>query len=328
MKNKRAINIIAIIIGVGALSYLIYRVGFRELLDNLLTIGPVFPLLLAIEAVSNAFSCTGWYYSFDPGSRPRYRKLLGISYASLSIAGALPTGQAGEVAKGNLLRGVASTTEIVSSLLIYNYLHILTVMLLVFIGPFVALFTGGFDAEVIWVTLGAGVLVLAVVLVLGAMLYSGVLHKFLEWVGRRRLIWKPSEKLLGGVRDVDARLRLIIRERPGDIIKGSTGLFLGRVMGVIEVYVILSYMGVSDSVTVSLMIFSTTAMVKYLLMVLPAREGFLEGSTYVVFRLIGMNGADGLSLEITRRLRKIVFQVFGVVLMMYFVRKKDDNTEK
>ncbi len=328
MKNKRAINIIALIIGVGALSYLIYRVGFRELLDNLLTIGPVFPVLLVIEAISNALSCTGWYYSFDPASRPSYRKLLGISYASLSIAGALPTGQAGEVAKGNLLRGVSTTTEIVSSLLIYNYLHILTVMLLVFIGPFVALFTGGFDADVIWVTLGAGVLVLVVVLVLGAMLYSGVLHKLLEWVGRRRLIWKPSEKLLGGVRDVDNRLRLIIRERPGDIIKGSIGLLLGRVMGVIEVYVILSYMGVSDSVTVSLMIFSTTAMVKYLLMVLPAREGFLEGSTYVVFRLIGMNGADGLSLEITRRLRKIVFQVFGVGLMMYFVRKKDDNVEK
>ena len=65
-----------------------------------------------------------------------------------------------------------------------------------------------------------------------------------------------------------------------------------------------------------------------LLMVLPAREGFLEGSTYVVFRLIGMNGADGLSLEITRRLRKIVFQVFGVLLMMYFVKKKDDTSEK
>ena len=54
----------------------------------------------------------------------------------------------------------------------------------------------------------------------------------------------------------------------------------------------------------------------YLLMVLPAREGFLEASTLGVFQLLGLAGADGLSLELTRRLRKIFYQALGVGLMV------------
>ena len=324
MRSKRIINVIALVIGIGALSYLIYKVGLDELLDNLLAVGPVFPLLLLIEAASTAFSTFGWLFAFEPSSRPSYTKLLGINFASLSIAGALPTGQAGEVAKGNLLRGEAPAAQIVSSLLIYNYLHVMSVMLMVLVGPLAALAVGGdFDANVIWICLGAGVLVLILVILLGLLLYSGIMHKVLDWIGRHRLLWKPSQKLKSSVGEVDGKLRDIIASRPSDLFKGYVGLILGRFMRILEVYVILSYLDVSGSLVVALMVFSATAMVNYLLMVLPAREGFLEGSTYVVFKLLGMNGAHGLSMEIIRRLRKIFFQITGVLLMMYFVRKKD-----
>ena len=79
-------------------------------------------------------------------------------------------------------------------------------------------------------------------------------------------------------------------------------------------------MDITGDPSVSLMVFSATAVVNYLLMVLPAREGFLEGSTLVVFEMLGMNGAHGLSLEITRRLRKIFFQILGIFLMIGAVK--------
>lgn len=324
MKSKRVINLVALVIGIGALAFLIYEVGWRELLDNLLAVGPAFPLFLAIEAASNATSCFGWYYAFDPGDRPRYGRLLAVSFASLSVAGALPTGQAGEVAKANLLRGHSNTAEILSSLLVYNYLHVLVTLVMVLAGPIVAHFTGGFSELVIAVTLAICAAVFALTALLGVLLYWGVLHRLLTRIATARLIpWKPSERLEEGLREVDSKLRDIINHRPADILRGSLGLLAGRVLQVAEVYAILAYMGVSDSVGVAMMVFSTTAMANYLLMVLPAREGFLEGSTWVVFKMLGMNGADGLSLEITRRLRKIVYQLFGIILMVFFVGKKD-----
>jgi hypothetical protein len=321
MKSKRVINIIALVIGISALTFLVYKVGFWELLDNLISFGAAFPLILLIEALSNVFSCIGWHRAFEPDDRPSYGRLLLISFASLSLAGALPTGQAGEVAKGNMIRGYARPAEILSSLLIYNYLHILTTLFVVIIGPIVALVVQQFEVGTVLVTLGVCIASFLATGVLGLLLYSGILHKFLGRIGRIRLIpWTPSDKILDGVREVDQRLRGIVSQRPGDLARGIGGLFIGRVFQVAEIYTILHFMGVSSDVTVSLMVFSVTAVVNYVLMVLPAREGFLEGSTLVVFEMLGMSGVHGLSLEITRRLRKIVFQVLGIFLMVGAVK--------
>ena len=326
MKSKRVVNLIALVIGIGALAYLIYEVGWRELLDNLIAVGPAFPLFLGIEAASNVSSCFGWYFAFDRGERPGYGRLLAVSFASLSVAGALPTGQAGEVAKANMLRGHASNPAILSSLLVYNYLHVATTLIMVLAGPIVALFTGGFTQQVILATLAVCVAVILVTALLGALLYWGALHRLLERIGSWRFVpWTPSDKLKDGLREVDTKLRAIINERPADVLRAALGLLVGRLFQVAEVYAILVYMGVSDSVGVAMMVFSTTAMANYLLMILPAREGFLEGSTFVVFEMLGLKGAHGLSLEITRRLRKIVYQLIGIVLMVVFVGREDER---
>ncbi|MBW2278467.1 MAG: flippase-like domain-containing protein, partial [Deltaproteobacteria bacterium] len=244
----------------------------------------------------------------------------------LSVAGALPTGQAGEVAKANMLRGHSSSTAILSSLLVYNYLHVATTLVMVLAGPIVALFTGGFEQNVILTTLAVCIAVIVVTALLGALLYWGALHRLLERAAGWRFVpWTPSGKLKDGLREVDTKLRDIINNRPADVARATVGLLVGRLFQVAEVYAILVYMGVSDSVGVAMMVFSTTAMANYLLMVLPAREGFLEGSTFVVFEMLGLSGAEGLSLEITRRLRKIVYQLVGIVLMMVFVGRKDER---
>jgi len=328
MSSKRVVNLVALVLGIGALAYLIYEVGWRELLDNLIAVGPAFPLFLAIEALSNVSSCFGWYFAFDPGERPSYGRLLAVSFASLSLAGALPTGQAGEVAKANMLRGHASNPAILSSLLVYNYLHVATTLLTVLAGPIVALATGGFTRQVILVTLAVCAAVIAVTALLGALLYWGALHRVLERIASWRFVpWTPSQRLKDGLREVDSKLRDMVNHRPADVVRATLGLIAGRLFQVAEVYAILAYMGVSDSIGVAMMVFSTTAMANYLLMVLPAREGFLEGSTFVVFEMLGLNGAEGLSLEITRRLRKIVYQLIGIVLMLVFVGRKDERDE-
>jgi len=321
MKSKRVINIIALVIGISALAFLVYKVGFQELLGNLISFGAAFPLILLIETLSNMFSCIGWHRTFEPDDRPSYGRLLLIGLASLSLSGALPTGQAGEVAKGNMIRGYARPAEILSSLLIYNYLHILTTLFMVIIGPIVALVVHQFETGTVLVTMGVCTASFLFTGVLGLLLYSGILHKFLDRIGGIRFIpWTPSDKMMEGVREVDRRLRGIVSQRPGDLLKGIAGLFIGRVFQVLEIYAILHFMGVSSNVAVSLMVFSVTAVANYVLMILPAREGFLEGSTFVVFEMLGMSGVHGLSLEITRRLRKIVFQVLGIFLMIGAVK--------
>ncbi len=306
------------------MAWLVYEVGPGKLWSQLVTVGPYFPIVLLVEAASNAASTVGWLYAFHPDDRPRYRSLLTVTFASFSVAGTLPTGQAGEVAKWNLMRGLASNAEIVSSLLVYNYLHIFTTLLCVLVGPAWALAAGGFPSDVVWITLAVTAVMLVATTAGGALLYMGVLGGIMRRVGDWRWVpWAPSAELVAKVTDIDASLRALVRERPADGLRSTFWLAVGRLFSVVEIYVILYAMGTSEVVLVSVMVFSATAVVNYLLMVLPAREGFLEASTLGVFKLLGMQGADGLSLELTRRLRKIVYQFAGIALMVRLSRRKE-----
>lgn len=317
MFTKRAINLLVLTLGLTALAWLIWSVGPAVLFEQLLAVGPAFPLVLLAEALSNTTSTVGWRHSFNPSERPSFRRLLAVSFASLSVAGALPSGQAGEVAKANLLRGEASGPEILSSLMVYNLLHVGTTLACVLLGPLIALGGDAFPRDVIWLTLAvAGVLALLLT-GLGIVMAMGVFHRCLRRIGEATLIpWSPSEDLEKRARDVDQRMGRMLKERPGDMALGALGLLAGRAFAVVEIHIILSALGVEGGWSTALMVFSTTAMVNYLLMVLPAREGFLEASTLGVFQLLGLAGADGLSLELTRRLRKIFYQALGVGLMV------------
>ena len=328
MLTRRTINSLAIGVGLCALAWLVFDVGPQTLVAQLVLVGPAFPLVLLVEAASNAASTMGWLYAFDPRDRPSYRQLLTVTFASFSVAGTLPTGQAGEVAKWNLMRGMAANEEIVSSLLVYNYLHVLTTLLCVFVGPVWALAAGGFPANIGWTTLAVTAVMLIPTGLGGWLLYRGILGGLLRRIGGWSWVpWTPSVAFLGKVADVDARLSALVKERPGDLLRCTAWLAVGRVFSVVEIWVILRAMGTSDSFLVSVMVFSATAVVNYLLMVLPAREGFLEASTLGVFKLLGMRGADGLSLELTRRLRKIVYQVAGIALMVVLSRTQRPDAE-
>lgn len=317
MISKRTINLWVLGLGLCALGWLIWDVGPATLLDQLWAVGPWFPLVLLAEGLSNTASTVGWRHSFDPAERPGFRRLLAVSFASLSVAGALPSGQAGEVAKANMLRGVTSGPEILSSLMLYNLLHVGTTLVCVTVGPLAALALGGFPDDVVLLTLAIAGVMIAVMIGLGVVMAMGLFDRGLGRIGAARLIpWTPSESLRKSAREVDDRMRRMLRERPADLAIGSIGLLAGRAFAVVEIHVILLALGVPGGWLTALMVFSATAVVNYLLMVLPAREGFLEASTLGVFKLLGLSGADGLSLELTRRLRKMTFQAIGVGLMV------------
>jgi len=325
--SRRTLTFIFLIIGLAALVMLVVKVGFRPLLDTLIRFAPAFPLILAIEAGSNLLSTVGWYYSFGPKERPRLTRLQIINFASLPLSGALPTGQAGEVLKGNLLRGSVEPTEIVSSLIIYNYLHVLTTAGIMAIGPVVALFIGGFPPGAALLLGAISVGICAFMAGLGLLMRSRAFERLASLPRRLPIKALRTDALSKWAAELDTRLNSAWKERRGDLWMAGLFLVLGRILAVVEVYAILYYIGFSDSVLITAMVYSGTAMANYVLMALPAREGFLEGSSYVVLEFLGFVGAVGLTLEIVRRLRKIAFQVFGLGVLSYLLRQRGSDSK-
>jgi len=70
------------------------------------------------------------------------------------------------------------------------------------------------------------------------------------------------------------------------------------------------------------MAFAGTARANDLLMMLPAREGFLEGSAWIVFEALGLAGVNGFTLELIRRIRRVAYQVGGLVRLLVVARER------
>lgn len=319
--SRTTLNLLFLAMGVLALAFFVEQVGLGRLLSELRQVGWAFGWVLLVELASNAASCRGWLHTFPRDDRPGYPRLLATGLASLSVAGILPSGQAGELAKGNLLRDHARPATIVSSLLFFNYLHMLTTCVVVLAGAAVGLASGEFTPQAAGWTLGIGLVILLGTLGFGAVLRLEAFERILGWARRlpfRKL--RPSENAWAGARTVDTALRTF---RRSDLAKSAFWLTIGRLFQVLEVYVVLRALSLPHGLAEVSMVYSATSLANYLLMVLPAREGFLEGSSYVVFGLLGLSAAGGLSFEVVRRLRKVVYQLFGLLLMTVMTRSAE-----
>jgi len=327
--SKKIITFMFFLLGLVALVLLIREVTITKLLDQLYSFGPAFLVILTIEILSNGFSNFGWYYAFKPKHRPPYLRLFGTGLASLSVSGALPSGQAGELFKANMLRGYTKSTEIVSSLLLYNYMHVLTTSLVVFFAALFALLSGAFEFKVALVATIVAFVVLFVTALLAIFLRAGLLEKIFTKLKKQPIkFMQPSEKLINSATEVDERLKNFSTNHPGDLLKSGFWLIIGRLFSILEVAVIMYKLNLDYSAAAVAMVFATTSLANYMLMVLPAREGFLEGSTYMIFGMIGFNPANGFSLEIIRRLRKMFFQVAGLIIMIFIPQIKQNMPDE
>jgi hypothetical protein len=317
--SRKAVNIAFLAFGVGALLFLVRSVGFAQVWNEVTRVGHGFGWILLIELMSNVCSARGWYFTFTPDGRPGYLRVLLTSLASLSVAGLLPSGQAGEIAKANLLRGHAPASSIVSSLLLFNVLHVLVASAVSLVGIIIPLSIGAFHPAILWPLLAIAALVVAAMIGAGLLLRLNLLERVVEKLQKIPFRFIKPSRWMNGAAEIDTHLRELSSM---DFLRSVFWLAMGRLWQVLEVWVILLYLRENSSIEVATAVFAATNLAAYLLLILPVREGFTEGRTFVVFQWLGLSGPAGLSLELIRRARKVTFQLLGVGWMLYLTRQK------
>ncbi len=324
INSRSLINIGFFVIGIVALILLIREIGLSELYQQLLNVGWAFILILLVEFTSNISSARGWYYAFDPKHRPKYSFVCFTSIASLAVGGALPTGQASEIVKGNMMRGKSPNAEILSSLIWYNYLHVVTTSTAVLAAVLVPLCTGAFETRISLIFLGIAVIIMVISMAMWLLLKMGLFRPLVGWMQARFTgFLRPSDKILQGAEVVDKRMQNFLAHHRGDFYRCIFWLMIGRLLNIVEVWIILYQLDLPHTMSVVAMVYAATSMANYILMVLPAREGFLEGSSYLIFKLLSMDPTAGLSMEIVRRLRKIFYQFTGLMMLLFSSRGKE-----
>ncbi len=303
-------------LGFCILGYLVVRSGPARLWDQLSHLGPGFLLAVGAFAASKFFMALAWRPLFQPG---RSTASLWDLTAATMVGGAIndvtPGGVGGEPLKVTWLAGKAPGEDLVSSLLLHNYLYVLTNILLMLAGgiALVSLLDLSTLARV-GVFGGMAVMVGAAV-GLAFVLRKGVAAPFVRLVRKLGLKSIDPEALLARARETDDQARRFFSERPLEMVQAFGWMVVSRAVAALETYFLLRMLGWSVSPVDVLLITTMTVAVYLVFPFVPSQVGAMEGAAFLLYPALGIAGAAGLAVEVVRRLRVIVMLAIALAIM-------------
>ncbi|MFH2010775.1 MAG: lysylphosphatidylglycerol synthase domain-containing protein [bacterium] len=309
----RKLSIVFLILGVALLGGLIYKVGPTRLWTDLMRIGPSFFWVLLAGLCSFFFLALAWKDLLYPErSTATILDLFLASLVGFSINELTPGSVAGEPIKGAQLRGKIPAEDIVSSLILHNYLYLITNFLQMLIGALVGLIWLDMSPLLMWGTLAVTVVVAAILAGLTLAIRWGMAERFMRALRFLRLPIKNIESVIERAKQVDEQARTFARERRMSFWRAFGWIFMARTMAVVEIWLILLIIGHPAGFATLMLLQASSLLVYVIFFFVPSQMGANELGSTVIFKLLNYNPQTGLLMELVRRLRKISVIIIGL----------------
>ena len=282
-----------------AIAASIARVGWR------LGILLVFPVALVMF-----FDTLGWRFAFTR-DRVGLGLLMAARLAGEAINMTTPTAAlGGEAVKTWLLRGRVPVGEGLSSVIVAKTTVTIAQGLLLLLGVTLAWTSLAADSRIVtamqWLIaleiLALGLFVLAQTRGLAA--FGG---RVLRLVGVRRF---ERHEALGRL---DRALAGFYRKQPGRLALSIACHFVGWLLGALEAYLILWFLGTPVSLVTATVIEAFGTGIRFATFLIPGSLGALEGGYAATFAALGLGSTAGVSFSLVRRIREAVWIAIGLL---------------
>lgn len=317
MRRVSGVRLALFGLGAGLLVYLVAQVepgtlaaAFRRMSWGFGLIA-WFPFLLIALA-----DTVGWRYAFRRDDMAPFPALVGARLAGEAFNLVTPTAtMGGEPMKAYLLRPAVPLVDGLASVIVAKTTIAAGQVLFLVVGLGLALvylpwssgLLHGMIGLALFQTVSVGGLVVLQHLDLG--------RRGAAWLGRLGLRM-PGDQAAGLAR-VDTALAAFYRDARGRLGWSVAWHFVGWVLGSLEVYLILHFLGVPVSLGTAILIEAFVTAIKSAAFVVPASLGTQEGGTMLVFAALGLGGAAGLSVSLIRRVREFLWVGLGLLMLAW-----------
>jgi uncharacterized protein (TIRG00374 family) len=268
------------------------------------------------------FDTLGWRFAFlrdGAGFRTLFAaRLAGEAFNLVTPTAAL----GGEAVKAWLLRGVVPLAASVPSVIVAKTTITLAQGLFLLLGVVLAWSSALPDA-----TLLHGMLWL---LAIEAVALTGFVvaqtRGMFAWGGRLATqvgVKGVKTEALGRIDDVLARF---YSTAPGRLALSIAFHFIAWLLGSIETWLILRFLGAPVSLTAATVIEALGTAVRFVTFLIPASLGVLEGGYLVTFAALGLGSTTAVSFSLVRRIRESVWVGLGLVAFA-MTRRREEATE-
>lgn len=321
LRAEVVFRVLLAMLGTASLAYMIRWAGPARLLQSAKAIGWGMVFVIALAGVSHVLKTFAWRSALleeakkVPFSRSLALRLVSEAFGQFGFAG-LVFGESTRVA---LLGPETSIEGGISSVALDRGLFLATGAVVTIVGLFAA--TTGLAISGMM-----RVYTFACVLVLLSLLAFFVLAFQNKWplisVPIRAAAHLPwlRKRLLGRMAEIESAERLLLEfhaHAPGEFWASALLNLLCHFLAVAEVYLILHFLWPRVSFLGALILESVTKVINLIGAINPGNLGIYEGGNMAIGRLLGLSGAEGLTLALCRRFRAVFWAIVGCLCLTW-----------
>jgi 1L-myo-inositol 1-phosphate cytidylyltransferase len=302
--------------GLALLAYLLIKVGVATVLEHLARFGPWFAVIVGIALAWLFLQAWAWHTIQAAHFRPiPLGRLFRVKIISDSLNTLIPTANVGgDAARPFLVRGHAPLAETIPGVLADKTVEALAAALFLATGFLLSLLLLRLPA---WMNIAAAVCL--AVTSAGIALFIVFQMKGLRWSLERLAKVAPPLRMFAARRarslgELDANLRLVYSGLKPQTLAALGLHYAARVLGVVEIFVILRVLGSPVSPFQALFTSTGVTLFNTAFFIVPGQFGVMETASILMLRSLGFAAAIGLSLGVIRRIRKLATSAIGLAL--------------
>ena len=322
--TRISLRVFAALLGPGLLAYLVFRAGPVFVWEQVQVVGWGFALIITLGGLSQLIRTCAWRQTITYDIRGlRWSRSIGAQLVSDACGQLGFTGKLlGEGFRVSLLTPAVPLDRGLSSCVIDGGLHLLTAALVAALGLSITLLHFSLSGRWrVYSLLLAAVLIAVVVLAAVAVARGWqLMGNVARALGRVPQLhnWVISSQPI--IDSAEHNLLTFRRVAPTAFWASLIFSLLWHAVAVLEVYVILHFMGAKVPLVGAVALEGLTKVINLVGAVSPGNLGTYEGGNMLIATTFGMTATAGLTLALCRRAGSIFWAAVGAVCMIVMKR--------
>ncbi|HSR68344.1 MAG TPA: lysylphosphatidylglycerol synthase domain-containing protein [Acidobacteriota bacterium] len=307
------------LLGLALFAWLIHSTGWRRLWEGIAEVGWGLAILIALGGLSHLAKTWAWRFTIPAQHRPRYLPMVGVRLAGEAVAMMSFAGQVvGEATRAMMLRRTSvprlhRVSSVVIDRAMFTFTGVLVIISGTLLAPTVVALPEGVRRYNFLVLLVFGLIAALALLALRRQVpFASGFLRLLERIARLRR-WARHKR--DGALQLESAIYGFFRRRPKDFAASALLNLTGHACSVVEVYLVLRFLGLDVTLMEAFVVEALTKVVNFGGFIIPGNLGAFEGGNMVILRLMGREGAYGLTLGVIRRLRGLSWAAVGLSVL-------------
>ena len=327
--TRLSLRFFAALLGLGILSYLVFRAGPGVIWKQAQEVGWGLVLIIILGGLSHLVRTWAWRQALRCDiKRLSWSRSFGVQLVSdacgqLGLAGKL----LGEGIRVSLLGSAVPLTNGISSCAIDGGMHLLTAAVVAVLGISITLLHFPLSGQwrVYALLLAVGLIALVVLAAVAVASRWELMGNATRAIGRLPQLhnWVISREPI--IDSAEHNLLTFGRKAPTAFWASLIFSLLWHAVAVLEVYVILRFMGTGIAFIGAFALEGLTKVINLVGALNPGNIGTYEGGNMLIGKMFGVTATAGLTLALCRRARTVFWAAVGAICMIVMKKSIDQG---